>query len=76
MKALIAIPTQGFDPSEVAIPWKILHEAGVEIHFATDTGAQGSPDPIMLSGEGLGPFKRALIARKDAQDACTELLND
>ncbi|NOR61239.1 MAG: hypothetical protein GQ535_01945 [Rhodobacteraceae bacterium] len=76
MKVLIATSTQGFDPSEVAIPWKILSQAGVDVHFATDTGQQASPDPIMLTGEGLGPFKRALIARKDAQDACAELQND
>ena len=76
MKALIATSTLGFDPSEVAIPWKILHEAGVNVRFATDTGQQASPDPIMLSGEGLGPFKHALIARKDAREACAELQND
>jgi len=76
VKALIATPTQGFDPSEVAIPWKILSEAGVDIRFATDTGQPARPDQIMLTGEGLGPFKRALIARKDARDACAELQND
>ena len=76
MKALIATSTQGFDPSEVAIPWKILHGAGVDVRFATDTGRQASPDPIMLTGEGLGPFKRVLIARKDAREACAELQND
>ena len=76
MKALIATSTQGFDPSEVAIPWKVLSEAGVDVRFATDTGKQASPDPIMLSGEGLGPFKRALIARKDARKACAELQNN
>ena len=76
MKALIATSTQGFDPSEVAIPWKILSEAGVDVHFATDSGQQASPDPIMLTGKGLGPFKRVLIARKDARDACAALLKD
>jgi protease I len=76
VKALITTSTQGFDPSEVAIPWKILSAAGVDIRFATDTGQQASPDQIMLTGEGLGPFKRALIARKDASKACAELQND
>ncbi len=76
MKALIATSTQGFDPTEVAIPWKILHEAGIDVRFATDSGQQASPDPIMLTGDGLGPFKRALIARKDARDACEQLQND
>ena len=73
MKALIATSSQGFDPSEVAIPWKILHEAGVDVRFATDTGQQARPDLLMLTGAGLGPFKRALIARKDAREACAAL---
>jgi protease I len=76
VKALITTSTQGFDPSEVAIPWKILHQAGVDVRFATDTGQQASPDQIMLTGEGLGPFKRALIARKDAREACEALQTD
>ena len=76
MKALIATSTQGFDPTEVAIPWKILSEAGVDVRFATDTGQQASPDQIMLTGAGLGPFKRVLIARKDAREACAALLKD
>ena len=76
MKVLIATSTKGFDPSEVAIPWKILTKAGIDVHFATDTGEVASPDPIMLSGKGLGLLKRSLIARKDARDACAQLLKD
>ncbi len=76
MKALIATSTQGFDPSEVAIPWQVLTQAGVDVRFATDTGQPASPDPIMLSGNGLGPFKRVLIARKDAREACAALQTD
>lgn len=76
MKVLLATSTEDFDPTEVAIPWKVLSEAGVEVHFATDTGTPGKPDPIMLSGENLGMLKGTLIARKDAQDACKELQND
>ncbi len=76
MKALIATSTHGFDPSEVAIPWKILRDAGIGVRFATDTGTPGQPDPIMLTGEGLGPFSRALIARKDAQTACALVRQD
>ncbi len=76
MRALIATPTLGFDPSEVAIPWKVLRQAGVDVCFATDTGQQAAPDPVMLTGAGLGPFKRVLVARKDARDACAELQKD
>jgi len=31
MKVLIATSTTDFDPTEVAVPWKILHEAGVDV---------------------------------------------
>jgi len=76
MKVLIATSTHGFDPTEVAIPWKILTRAGIKVYFATDTGTVGAPDPIMLSGAGLGALKKALIARKEARAACAELLLD
>jgi len=76
MKILIATSTTDFDPSEVAVPWKILHDAGVEVAFATDTGQPGSADPIMLSGEGLGLLRRVLIAGKAGQDAYDLILKD
>lgn len=73
MKVLLATSTDEFDPTEVAIPWKILTEAGIEIQFATDTGNITAADPIMLSGDGLGMLKNLLIARKDARDAYAEM---
>ncbi len=76
MTVLIAISTTDFDPTEVAVPWKILHDAGVGVVFATDTGKSGAADPLMLSGKGLGLFSRALIAGKAAQAAYGELIND
>ncbi|PHR57621.1 MAG: hypothetical protein COA47_11625 [Robiginitomaculum sp.] len=76
MSVLIAISTTDFDPTEVAVPWKILHDAGVEVVFATDTGQTGAADPLMLSGKGLGLFSRALVADKAAQAAYGELIND
>lgn len=76
MPILIATSTLDFDPSEVAIPWKILHESGQEIIFATDTGQAGTADPIMLTGEGLGLFSPLLIAQKPARDTYDDLLKD
>ena len=55
-QVLIPIPNHDFDPSEVAVPWKILRAAGHRVVFATPDGRQGYPDPIMLSGEGLDPW--------------------
>ncbi len=43
MPILIATSTLDFDPSEVAIPWKILRKGGQEIVFATDPATNKSP---------------------------------
>lgn len=44
------IPDTGFDPSESAIPWKLVTDAGHEVVFATATGRVGACDPIPLAG--------------------------
>ncbi len=72
----MATSTTDFDPSEVAIPWKILTDAGVQVHFATDTGRQGAADPRMLDGNGLGVLKDVLRARRDAREAYGMLQRD
>lgn len=53
---LIPLPQQDFDPSEVAVPWRILTQAGHHVTFATPDGRVAQADPIMLSGEGLDPW--------------------
>jgi putative intracellular protease/amidase len=56
MKILIPVPSHDFDPTEVAVTWKVLKDAGHELHFATPDGGRGYTDPLMLSGEGLDPW--------------------
>lgn len=73
MKVLIATSTTDFDPTEVAVPWKILHEAGVEVHFANDTGLAGYADKRMLDGNRLWLLKPLLIADSSARDAYFEM---
>ena len=53
---LIPIPNHDFDPSEVAVPWKIIRAAGHQVFFATPDGQRGYTDPMMISGEGLDPW--------------------
>ncbi|MDQ2773264.1 MAG: type 1 glutamine amidotransferase domain-containing protein [Bacteroidota bacterium] len=72
-RVLIPLPTYGFDPSEVAIPWKILAEAGLDVQFTTPSGAPAAPDQRMLHGHDLGIWKRLLRARPDAVAAFAEL---
>ncbi len=56
LQILMPIPSHDFDPTEVAVTWKVLHQAGHSIQFATPDGLRGHADPRMLSGEGLDPW--------------------
>jgi putative intracellular protease/amidase len=56
MHILIPLPEHDFDPTEVAVPWKMLRSAGIEVRFATANGQRSYPDSLMLSGKGLDPW--------------------
>ncbi len=68
------IPTTGFDPTEAAVPWKMLSSAGIEVVVATPDGAPAAADPVVLSGEGLGPLGFLLRANRLGRDAYEEFL--
>lgn len=53
MRILVPLPKVDFDPSEVAVSWRVLRDAGHDVVFATPDGARASADPVMVSGEGL-----------------------
>ena len=53
---LMPLPACDFDPTEVAVSWQILSEAGHEVVFATPSGQPGEADDIMVSGRGLDPW--------------------
>ena len=88
MKVLVPLPRRDFDPTEVAVSWKILRDAGHELIFATPDGGPAETDPVMISGEGLDPWgfipglKRlkliglALRAHAPARQAYALLRND
>lgn len=69
MRILIPLPSIDFDPTETAIPWKLLSEAGHDILFATPNQEPGEADPRMVLGTGLGPWRGILRARQDAREA-------
>lgn len=64
MKVLVPLPARDFDPSEVAVSWKILRAAGHELTFATPDGDSAQADPVMLNGEGLDPWGRVPALRR------------
>ena len=73
-RALIPLPTQGFDPTEAAVPWKVLSARGHEVFFATPDGKPASADPIMVTGKGLGPLKYVLRADANGGAAYAEMI--
>lgn len=52
---LFPLPDRDFDVTEVAVPWKLLVEAGHEVVFATEAGgAAPACDPLLLTGVVFG----------------------
>ncbi len=82
---LVPIPDLDFDPTEVAVSWKVLGQSGHRVRFATATGRAGRVDDLMLTGRGLDPWGfipglsrlvgvgRVLAARSDATDAYRDM---
>ncbi|OBG56145.1 type 1 glutamine amidotransferase domain-containing protein [Mycobacterium sp. E735] len=50
---LVPIPDRDFDPTEVAVSWRVLTDDGHRVVFATESGTPGAADDIMVSGRGL-----------------------
>lgn len=53
-RLLIPIPDRDFDVTEVAVPWKLARRAGHDVVFATERGATGEADPLLLTGVIFG----------------------
>jgi putative intracellular protease/amidase len=51
---LLPLPDRDFDVTEVAVPWKLLSEAGYRVVFATEEGATPAADPLLLEGVLFG----------------------
>jgi putative intracellular protease/amidase len=53
-KILFPLPDHDFDVTEVAVPWRLLVDAGHEPVFATESGATPACDPLLLTGVVFG----------------------
>jgi putative intracellular protease/amidase len=85
---VMPLPNRDFDPSEVAISWRVLTAQGHDVRFATPDGAPAAADRIMLDGIGLDPWSRVpglrhfrligllLRANRDARRAYADLERD
>lgn len=70
---LIPLPANDFDPTEAAVPWKVLSDNNTQIVFATPLGTKASCDQRMLTGSGLGIFAPLLQADKRGQQAFLQM---
>jgi putative intracellular protease/amidase len=63
-RVLILLPARDFDPSEAAVSWQVLSNAGHSVSFATPDGQPAAADDMMLSGEGLDFWGSIPLLRK------------
>ncbi len=55
MRVLMPLPDRDFDTTEVAVPWRLLTDAGHTVTFATEEGGRPPAcDPRLLTGVLLG----------------------
>ncbi len=73
-KILIILPQTEFDPTEVALPWRVWSEAGHDVCFATETGKPASCDPVTLTGEGLPLLAGSLRCRLEGEAAYATMI--
>ena len=58
-RVLCPLPDRDFDTTEVAVPWRVLTQAGHEVVFATEAGATPACDPLLLTGVLFGQLGAA-----------------
>jgi putative intracellular protease/amidase len=87
-RVLCLLPARDFDPSEAAVSWQVLVNAGHVVSFATPNGQPAVADDIMLTGQGLDPWGAipllrnwplvglVLRANRDARKAYADMVVD
>jgi putative intracellular protease/amidase len=62
-RVLVPLPALDFDPSEAAVSWQVLVNAGHMVRFATPDGRPAAADDMMLTGKGLDPWGQIPLLR-------------
>ena len=85
-RVLFLLPARDFDPSEAAVSWRVLVNAGHVVSFATPDGRPAAADEMMLTGRGLDPWGTIPLLRnlplvgllmranRDARQAYAEMI--
>jgi putative intracellular protease/amidase len=85
-RVLFLLPARDFDPSEAAVSWRVLVNAGHVVSFATPDGRPAAADDMMLTGRGLDPWGTIPLLRnfplvgllmranRDARQAYVEMI--
>jgi putative intracellular protease/amidase len=64
VRVLVPLPDRDFDPTEVAVPWRILRDAGHQVVFATERHSTvPAADPRLLAGVLFGQLGAAPEAK-------------
>lgn len=63
-RILMPLPRRDFDPTESAVPWRVLTDAGHEVVFATPDGAPAVADEVVIRGP-LGPISGSMRTSAD-----------
>ena len=65
VRVLMPLPDRDFDVTEVAVPWRMLRDAGHEVVFATEhAGTAPAADPRLLTGVIFGQLGAAPEAKR------------
>ena len=87
-RVLVLLPARDFDPSEAAVSWRVLANAGHTVSFATPGGRPAIADDMMLTGKGLDPWGAIPLLRnlpvvgllmranRDAREAFADMIVD
>ncbi|MFJ5806131.1 type 1 glutamine amidotransferase domain-containing protein [Streptomyces sp. NPDC093093] len=69
------LPASGYDPTEAAVPWAALHDAGLDVRFATPDGKVALADD-RLTDVGFSWLSSWLMTRRAELDAYRRLTDD
>ena len=79
-RVLCPLPDRDFDPTEAAVPWRLLTRAGHQVVFATERGAVAACDPRLIRGVIFGElgakpdpkgFYAEMVASKELRSPIT-----